>query len=62
MMLMWQEMGYWPADFSNCESKFGRCKYYDVCVAERSDRERLLRENFMIGPEWNPSNMEDGDA
>lgn len=62
MMLMWQETGLWPADFSNCESKYGRCKYYDVCSADRNMRESILQKDFMIGPEWNPSNMEDGDA
>lgn len=62
MMLMWQETGFWPADFSNCENKYGRCKYYNVCSADRNDRQRILQQEFMIGPEWNPSNMEDGDA
>lgn len=62
MMLMWVEIGYFPPDFSNCENKFGRCKYYDVCVAERDRREQILRENFMIGPEWNPSNLLDGEV
>lgn len=61
MLLMWQETGLWPANYSNCESKFGRCKYYEVCAADRNMREGLLQKDFMIGPEWNPSNLEDGE-
>jgi hypothetical protein len=62
MMLMWTELGFFPANHTNCDNKFGRCKYYDVCEAERDRREEILQRDFMIGPEWNPSNLEDGEV
>lgn len=56
MLLAYNEMGYWPMNHTNCQGKFGDCSYLKVCEAIRSDRERVLREEYMIGPEWNPTN------
>lgn len=55
--LQYVESGYWPPDFTHCENKYGKCAMVDVCQADRSDRERILREGFFIGPKWDPTNV-----
>ena len=56
MLLAYVEMDYFPPNFTNCQSKFGNCHFIEACEADRSMREKILKEQFMIGPEWNPSN------
>lgn len=57
--ISWVESGYWPPNYANCETKFGKCQYLkDVCEADRTMREENLRLHFIKAPEWNPTNEE----
>lgn len=57
-LIEYNESGYWPPNFSNCETKFGMCQYAeDICSANPDMRAENLRINFKVGPEWNPSNV-----
>lgn len=56
MLLAYTEMGYFPPNFTNCQSKFGNCNFIEACEANRDMREQILKNNFVVGPEWNPSN------
>jgi hypothetical protein len=55
-LLVWNEQGYYPANFTNCESKFGKCEFYNVCEANPNMRQEELQINFKVGDEWNPTN------
>lgn len=59
MMLMYNETGYWPPNFSNCDSKFGYCVLKSVCESNPDMRGEELRNSFIKGPVWNPMNNED---
>ena len=59
MMLMYQESGYWPPNFTHCENKYGMCSFKDVCEADRNLREETLGQNFVIGKKWDVTNPED---
>lgn len=56
--IAWDEQGHYAPNFSNCESKFGKCEFYDVCSANPNMREDELRRLFVVGNEWNPTNEE----
>jgi len=45
------ESGYWPPRFTQCDKFFG-CEYKHVCEGDRSDRNRLLKEQFVVGEPW----------
>lgn len=59
MMVMYDETGYWPPNFSNCDGKFGYCILKEVCESNPDMRGEVLRMNFIKGPIWNPMNIED---
>lgn len=59
MMVMYDETGYWPPNFSNCDGKFGFCSLKEVCESNPDMRAEVLRLNFIKGPKWNPMNAED---
>lgn len=59
LMLMYDEMGYWPPNFTSCDSKFGFCQYKEVCEANPDMRNETLQMNFIKGPKWNPTNPSD---
>jgi hypothetical protein len=61
LLLMYAETGYFPPNFSNCDGKFGRCPFAEVCEADASMREEELKRLFIVGPEWNPTNTEGDD-
>jgi hypothetical protein len=53
MMLMYNEVGYWPPNYTHCENKYGKCLYYeDVCRADRGMREEELKLHFKVGKKW----------
>lgn len=53
MMLMYNETGYWPPNYTHCENKYGMCQFYeDVCRADRGMREENLKMHFKIGKKW----------
>lgn len=59
LLLMYAETGYFPPNFTNCESKYGKCAFLSVCESNPDMREEELKLHFMVGPEWNPTNDED---
>lgn len=59
LLLMYAETGYWPPNFTNCESKFGKCAFLGVCESDPGMREEELKLHFRVGEEWNPTNDED---
>lgn len=56
MLLAYVDMDYFPPNYTNCQSKFGDCAFMEVCESDRHMRQEMLKQQFMIGPEWNPSN------
>jgi hypothetical protein len=62
MLLVYADTGYFPPNYTACNGKYGACAFLDVCEGNPSDRERRLQSQFIVGPEWNPTNAdEDGD-
>jgi hypothetical protein len=59
LLLMYAEIGHWPRNFTHCENKYGNCAFVKVCEADPNMRESTLKQLFMVGPEWNPTNEED---
>jgi len=55
-MLLWEESGYWPPNFTHCENKYGACPFKDVCEAPPNLREDEIRRLFIIGEPWDPQN------
>jgi hypothetical protein len=56
-LIEYNESGYWPPNFTQCESKYGMCSYMkDVCEVDRNMREENLKIFFKVGPQWNPEN------
>lgn len=57
MLLMYNETGNFPANYSNCESKYGNCNFMEhVCSGTPDMREEELKIHFKVGAVWNPSN------
>lgn len=52
-MLMYDETGYWPPNFTHCENKYGFCQFKDVCSSPRNLREETLGQLFKVGEPWN---------
>jgi len=57
--LTFTETGYWPQRFSHCENKYGICQFKEVCGTDPEMREDVLRQNFIVGEKWDPTNPED---
>jgi len=57
--IQFSETGYWPPDYTHCESMYGPCAYKQVCEADRGMREEVLRNNYAVVPLWDPRNKED---
>lgn len=56
-LIEYNESGYWPPNFTQCESKYGACGFMrEVCEADRNMREENLKIYFKVGPTWNPEN------
>lgn len=60
-LLTYAESGYFPPNFSNCETKYGPCAYQEVCASNPDMREDELKRLFIVGPEWNPTNESETD-
>ena len=56
LMLMYDETGYWPPNFTHCENKYGLCQFKDTCESDRNIREETLKLNFMVGRKWDIGN------
>jgi len=49
------ENDYFPPRFTSCESKFGKCEYYEnLCNVNRNMRGENARLHFMVGKSWEP--------
>lgn len=59
LLLMYAESGYYPPNYSNCEGKYGPCPFKGVCESDPGMREEELKLNFIVGPEWNPTNEDE---
>lgn len=56
VLINYAETGYWPPNFTSCEGKYGKCNFSEICRTNPELREEVLRQNFIVGPEWNPTN------
>lgn len=59
LLLMYNETGYWPPNYTHCENKYGLCSFNEVCASDRGMREEEIKMKFIVGKEWNPENVED---
>lgn len=59
MLQMYAESGHWPENYSNCESKYGPCAFKSVCESDPEMREEELKLQFLVGPKWNPTSVEE---
>ena len=59
--MQYTESGYWPPDWTHCESKYGFCMFKDVCIKDRGMREEELKLNFFVGPPWDVLNMKEDE-
>lgn len=51
------ESGVWEPNFNSCETKYGRCQFYEhVCSVDTGMREEAIKMHFKKGKEWNPTN------
>jgi hypothetical protein len=56
--LQFKESGYWPPNYSHCDTLYGPCPYKQVCEADRGMREEVLRNEYQLAPVWDPRNKE----
>lgn len=56
LLLMYSETGHFPPNYTHCENKYGACAFVKICESDPNMREEELKQSFMVGPEWNPTN------
>ena len=59
--IQFTESGYWPPNYTHCDTMFGPCMFKAVCEADRNMRQEVLQNEYMIGPVWDPTNRKDED-
>jgi hypothetical protein len=52
MMIMYNESGYWPPNWTHCENKYGFCNFKSVCESDRGMREEVIGMHFKVGEKW----------
>lgn len=57
--IQYAESGYWPPNYTSCDSMYGPCVYKQVCEADQGMREEVLRNNYTLAPVWDPQNKGD---
>jgi len=61
LWIAYLESGYFPPNFSHCETKYGFCQFKSVCEANPNMREDELRNNFIVGKVWDIANTKEGE-
>lgn len=56
--IQYAESGYWPPNFTHCDTMYGPCPYKQVCEANPDMREEVLRNEYTLAPVWDPTNKE----
>lgn len=54
--IQYSESGYWPPNYTSCDSMYGPCTYKQVCEADSGMREEVLRNHYILTPVWDPQN------
>lgn len=52
MLVAYTEAGYFPPNFTHCETKYGFCDYKDICQLDRGMRDEAFKINFVQGKVW----------
>ncbi len=52
IMMMYDESGYWPPNWTHCENKYGFCQFKNVCESDENMREEIIGINFKVGEPW----------
>lgn len=52
-----EETGYYPQRFTFCD-KWGGCLYRHVCMSDPNNRQQVIDQHFIKGPDWDPNNIE----
>jgi len=55
-MLMYNESGYWPPNYTHCENKYGFCQFKEICEVDRNLRNEALGIGFYVAQPWDISN------
>jgi len=58
-LIQFNESEYWPPDYTHCDTMYGPCPYKPVCESDRHMRVEVLRNEFIVGPKWDPVNKEE---
>lgn len=56
MYKIYHESGYWPPNFTHCESKYGLCQMKSYCESDRNMREEVAKIEYVKGKIWDISN------
>lgn len=55
-LIEYTESGYWPANYTHCENKYGYCRFREVCESNPNMRAEVIRLNFTKGKKWDIQN------
>lgn len=55
MLIAYNEVGYYPPNFTHCKSRYGNCEFKGVCELDKNMRETYLKDNYVSSP-WDISN------
>ena len=58
MLIAYSEAENFPMNFTHCENKYGRCRFYDICESDANIRDEMMRVYFKVGKKWDISNDE----
>ncbi len=57
-LVEYAEKGFWPRNYTHCESKYGFCKYKPICESNPNMRDEVIRVEFHKGKKWDIGNIE----